>query len=73
VQVRDVDLFQRALALPNSWFVAKSVFEVERRRLDLYLDFEVRGTFVCPECGGARIQGHPGHLFRSNPATLGAK
>lgn len=56
--MRDVDLFQQALALPKPWFVAKSVFEVEQRRLDLYLDFEVGGTFVCPECGRAGCKAH---------------
>jgi transposase len=49
--VRDIDLFQQALALPKPWFVERSEFDAAKRRLDLYLDFEVGGTFVCPECG----------------------
>jgi transposase len=49
--VRDIDLFQQALALPKPWFVERSEFDGAKRRLDLYLDFEVGGTFVCPECG----------------------
>jgi transposase len=49
--VRDVELFQQALALPKPWFVAQSVFEGELRRLDLFLDFKTGGTFACPECG----------------------
>ncbi|MGH7469236.1 MAG: ISL3 family transposase [Longimicrobiales bacterium] len=49
--MRDIDLFQQALALPQPWYVERSTFDAGNRRLDLYLDFEVGGTFACPECG----------------------
>lgn len=48
--MRDIDLFQMALGLSKPWFVVRSEFDPGARRLDLYLDFEAGGTFVCPEC-----------------------
>ncbi|MGH8524700.1 MAG: ISL3 family transposase [Gammaproteobacteria bacterium] len=51
--MRDIDLFQQALGLPKPWYVERSEFNASSRRLDLYLDFETGGTFVCPECGRA--------------------
>jgi transposase len=50
--MRDIDLFQQALALPKPWYVERSDFDPVTRRLDLYLDFDAGGTFACPECGG---------------------
>lgn len=51
--MRDIDLFQAALGLPKPWYVERSEFDPKSRRLDLYLDFEEGGAFVCPSCGTA--------------------
>lgn len=48
--MRDIDLFQMALGLSKPWYVERSEFDPAARRLDLYLDFESGGAFVCPEC-----------------------
>lgn len=56
--MRDIDLFQQALGLPWPWNVTRSEFAPEKRRLDLYVDFEVGGTFPCPECGQAGCKAH---------------
>lgn len=48
--MRDIDLFQMALGLSKPWYVERSEFDPAARRLDLYLDFESGGSFVCPEC-----------------------
>lgn len=48
--MKDIDLFQQALGLDNGWYVVKSNFNLEKKRLDIDIDF-TRGTeFLCPEC-----------------------
>lgn len=50
--MRDTDLFELALGLTPPWYVKRSTFDPEERRLDVYIDFEPGGTFPCPaECG----------------------
>ena len=49
--MRDVDLFAQALGLEKPWYVERSAFDPEEKRLDLTIDFEPGGTFSCPECG----------------------
>lgn len=56
--MRDVDLFQLALGLAHPWRVERSDFDPERKRLDLFIDFEAGGTFPCPECGRAGCKAH---------------
>jgi transposase len=56
--MRDIDLFQAALALEDPWCVKEAKFSAEARRLDLYLDFRRGGTFSCPECGAAGCKAH---------------
>jgi len=51
--VRDIDLFQMALGLMPPWFVDRSEFDAQEKRLDLYIDFLRGGRFACPECGQA--------------------
>lgn len=48
--MRDTQLFEQALGLGLPWHVVRSEFDLERRRLDVYLDFERGATFPCPEC-----------------------
>ena len=49
--MRDIDLFQMALGLMPPWFVDRSEFDADEKRLDLYLDFSRGGRFTCPGCG----------------------
>ena len=49
--MRDTDLFEMALGLMPPWFVDRSEFDAEEKRLDLYIDFFRGGRFACPECG----------------------
>ena len=56
--MRDRDLFQQALGLQPPWRVARSEFDAEQHRLDLYLDFPAGSVFVCPECGAAGCKVH---------------
>jgi len=51
--MQDRDLFALALGLSKPWYVAGVEFEPEKKRLELQIDFERGGTFVCPECGTA--------------------
>ena len=41
--MRDVDLLQPALGLNSPWIVTASVFDAERRRLDITIDF-IKGS-----------------------------
>ena len=56
--MRDVDLFQMALGLESPWYVDRTEFDAERKRLDLYLDFRKGGRFTCPECGKGGCPAH---------------
>lgn len=56
--MRDTQLFEQALALGRPWRVVRSTFDVEGRRLDVYLDFEPGATFACPECGAEGCKTH---------------
>jgi len=49
--MRDTDLFQLALGLSSPWFVARSDFSAEDKRLDIHLDFQRGARFVCAGCG----------------------
>ena len=51
--MRDTDLFQMALGLLPPWMVARSAFDSEAKRLDVYLDFPRGSHFPCPSCGAA--------------------
>ena len=55
--MRDVELFQMALGLESPWYVKRTEFDADARRLDLYLDFREGGRFTCPECGAGRLPG----------------
>ncbi len=39
------ELFQMALNVTDSWFVNDLKFDVESKRLDIYIDFKKGGTF----------------------------
>jgi transposase len=56
--MRDIDLFQLALALEEPWQVVESTFDAAARRLELRLDFPTGSRFACPQC---RRSGCPVH------------
>ena len=39
------ELFQMTLNVTEPWFVSDSVFDVEAKRLDIYIDFKKGSTF----------------------------
>ena len=54
----DIDLFQIALGLTPPWQVSSSEFDLQRKRLDIMIDFSRGSTFTCPECQKAGIKAH---------------
>ncbi len=49
--MNEKDLFGLALGLVSPWYIEKVEFDVEGKRLDLFLDFKRGSHFPCPECG----------------------
>lgn len=56
--MRDIDLFQMALGLTPPWQVSASEFDVNKKRLDIHLDFPRGSTFACPQCGQADLKAY---------------
>jgi len=48
--MNEKQLFGLALGLMPPWFIEKIEFDPERKRLDLFLEFERGAKFPCPEC-----------------------
>lgn len=46
-----IKLFEQALGIGWPWYVERTEFDAEGRRLDIHLNFEVGGTFACAGCG----------------------
>lgn len=57
-RMRDVELFQMALGLESPWYVERTEFDADAKRLDLYLDFRKGGRFTCAECGAGGCPAH---------------
>jgi transposase len=49
--MRDIDLFQLALGLTPPWKAVSSNFDLQKKRLDIHIDFPKGSTFSCPICG----------------------
>ena len=56
--MRDVDLFQLALALVPPWLVKACNFDAAKKRLDIEIDFARGGRFPCPHCAKADCPVH---------------
>ena len=56
--MRDTHLLQLALGIQSPWFVAASDFDVDKKRLDIKLDFKSGARFACPECNAADCPVH---------------
>ena len=50
------NLFNLALGLQDPWHVEDLRFSTDKKRLDIYIDFEKGSEFSCPICseGGAK-------------------
>lgn len=49
--MKESDLFSAALGLQSPWYVSKTDFSVEDKRLDIDIDFKRGSEFSCPDCG----------------------
>ena len=56
--MRDTHLLQLALGVEQPWFVAASDFDLDKKRLDIKLDFKAGARFECPECKAAGCPVH---------------
>jgi len=56
--MRDTHLLQLALGIESPWFVAASDFALDKKRLDIKLDFKAGARFECPECQAAGCPVH---------------
>ena len=56
--MRDTHLLQLALGIQSPWFVATSDFDLDKKRLDIALDFKAGSRFDCPDC---KASGCPVH------------
>jgi transposase len=52
------ELFTVALGLQSPWYVKDVSFDVDKERLDLFIDFPQGSRFACPECGQADCAVH---------------
>jgi len=48
-------LFAMALGLMEPWYIDRVVFDVEEKRLDLFLKFKKGARFLCPECAEGEL------------------
>lgn len=49
--MKDTELFQLALGLTSPWYVVSCEFDLDKRRLDIEIDFPRGSVFDCPTCG----------------------
>ena len=56
--MRDTDLFQLALGLVPPWLVKEARFDVDKKRLDLEIDFTRGGLFPCSGCNKPDCPAH---------------
>jgi transposase len=56
--MRDTYLLQLALGIESPWFVATSDFDLDKKRLDITLNFKEGSRFDCPECKAAGCPVH---------------
>jgi transposase len=56
--MKETELIQIALMLTPPWKVAECQFDVNQKRLDIYLDFAKGSRFSCPDCGRADCTVH---------------
>lgn len=52
------DLFKLALNLQPPWYIASIEFDLEGKRLDIHIDFELGSKFPCPKCSNSECGVH---------------
>ena len=52
------ELFKTALGLEKPWYIRAIDFRVEKKQLDIHIDFEPGSKFPCPLCGKSGCQVH---------------
>jgi transposase len=58
VSISQEELFKIALNLQPPWYIRSIDFELERKQLDIHIDFERGSKFPCPQCGTAGCEVH---------------
>ena len=58
VIMKEKELFAMALGLSAPWKIKEIKFDVNDRRLDIYMDFPRGGLFTCPKCGNERCKAY---------------
>jgi len=56
--MNDLTLFQLALGLEEPWYVSSSTFDVDKKRLDIRIDFKPGSVFRCPHCGREGVKAY---------------
>jgi transposase len=56
--MRDTDLLQLALQLPNTWHVESSEFNADKSKLTISLNYKNGETFDCPTCHTKKCNVH---------------
>jgi transposase len=56
--MRDIDLFQAALGLSPPFVVGRRELDVDKKQLDLWVDFPRGSQFVCAGCGKGGCAAH---------------
>jgi transposase len=51
--MEDRELFGLALGLQAPWYIDRVTLDVQRRELNLWIDFARGGEFTCPECAAS--------------------
>jgi len=76
ITMRDTELFQLALGLTSPWLMVSCEFDLDKRRLDVEIDFPRGSLFACPSCGreGCSAYDTERHLnFFQHEAYLAAR
>lgn len=51
--MRDVELYRQILGLPDPWTVSRVELHVKEERVDVWVEWQGRPTWTCPECHAA--------------------
>ena len=57
--MQDTELYARLLSLGPGWRVSKVDLDMDRDRIDVWVETTGSGTWLCPECGTSRVDLRP--------------
>ena len=60
--MKKTDLIRKAPGLTAPWKLVGVIFDYEKRRLNIEIDFERGATFDCPACGVAGCTAHDNEI-----------